>query len=189
MAFAIALAQTPTVPGSTSAATGTDTVQPAGKIDIVTGDVRVSRPGAALRRVLVGDSVSEGDLLVTAKDSEVQMTMQDSGYIALRPGTRFRIVKYRADGGDDDKGVFSLLVGGMRSVTGWIGRYNQSAYQVRTPSATIGIRGTDHETRYLVGPAKLLRQTRARAIPAEICSLAALARATQSGIRSTSARP
>ena len=150
LAFAIAVAQTPTVPGSISAATGTDTVQPADKIDIVTGDVRVSRPGAALRRVLVGDSVSEGDLLVTAKDSEVQMTMQDSGYIALRPGTRFRIVKYKADGGDDDKGVFSLLVGGMRSVTGWIGRYNQSAYQVRTPSATIGIRGTDHETRYIL---------------------------------------
>ena len=94
--------------------------------------------------------MSEGDLLVTAYDSEVQMTMQDSGYIALRPGTRFRIVKYKADGGDDDKGVFSLLVGGMRSVTGWIGRYNQSAYQVRTPSATIGIRGTDHETRYIL---------------------------------------
>ena len=81
--------------------------------------------------------MSEGDLLVTAKDSEVHMTMQDSGYIALRPGTRFRIVKYKADGGDDDKGVFSLLVGGMRSVTGWIGRYNQSAYQVRTPSARV----------------------------------------------------
>ena len=45
LAFAIALAQTPTVPGSASAATSTDTVLPAGKIDIVTGDVRVPRHG------------------------------------------------------------------------------------------------------------------------------------------------
>ena len=45
LAFTIAVAQTPTVPGSASAATGTDTVLPAGKVDIVTGDVRVPRHG------------------------------------------------------------------------------------------------------------------------------------------------
>ena len=113
------------------------------------GDVRLLRPGSAARPVASGDVVNAGDSLVTGKESEVQLSMQDAGFIVLRPGTRFRIVSYKADGGDDDKGVFSLLVGGMRSVTGWIGKYNQAAYQVRTPSATIGIRGTDHEIRYL----------------------------------------
>ena len=42
---------------------------------------------------------------------------------------------------------------------------------------------------FVVGPAKLLRQTPAPAIPTEICSLAPLDRATQSRIRCTSARP
>ena len=97
----------------------------------------------------MGDAVSEGDSLITGKASEVHLTMQDTGFIALRPNTRFKIVGYKADGGDDDKGVFNLLVGGMRSVTGWIGKFNPTAYQVRTPSATVGIRGTDHETRYI----------------------------------------
>ena len=156
---AAAVAQTPAPPASApsarSSASGASpapdalTVTPAGKVELVTGEVRIVRSGSAPRRVSVGDTVNEGDLLATGKDSEVQMTMQDSGYIALRASTRLRIVQYKADGGDDDKGVFSLLVGGMRSVTGWIGKYNQAAYQVRTPSATIGIRGTDHETRYI----------------------------------------
>ena len=143
-------ASAPSARGSASGASSTaDILTPAGKIDLVTGEVRIVRSGSAPRRVAVGDTVNEGDLLATGKDSEVHMTMQDSGYIALRASTRFKIVQYKADGGDDDKGVFSLLVGGMRSVTGWIGKYNQTAYQVRTPSATIGIRGTDHETRYI----------------------------------------
>ena len=42
-------------------------------------------------------------------------------------------------------GVFGLLEGGFRSLTGWIGKYNRNSYTVRTPNATIGIRGTDHE--------------------------------------------
>jgi hypothetical protein len=40
----------------------------------------------------------------------------------------------------------SLLKGAMRSVTGWVGKHNTSAYLITTPTATIGIRGTDHET-------------------------------------------
>ena len=122
---------------------------PAGTIDLVGSNVRIIKPGLPPRRAVVGDIVSEGDSLVTGKDSEAHMTMQDAGFIALRPNTRFRIVGYKAEGGSDDKGVFALLAGGMRSVTGWIGKFNQDAYKVRTPTATIGVRGTDHETRYI----------------------------------------
>ena len=40
----------------------------------------------------------------------------------------------------------SLFKGAVRSITGWIGKYNSSAYRITTPSATVGVRGTDHET-------------------------------------------
>ena len=33
----------------------------------------------------------------------------------------------------------------MRSVTGWIGKFDKNNYQLSTPTATVGIRGTDHE--------------------------------------------
>lgn len=39
---------------------------------------------------------------------------------------------------------FSLLKGGFRSVSGLIGKINHDEYQVSTPVATIGIRGTDY---------------------------------------------
>jgi hypothetical protein len=122
---------------------------PAGKIDLAVGDVRVVQTGKQPRGAVVGDAVYEGDTLVTGKDSELHVTLQDTGFIALRPNTRLKIVSLKADGDSNDTGVFSLIVGSMRSITGWIGRYNPKSYQVRTPTATIGIRGTDHETRYI----------------------------------------
>ena len=149
---ATALAQpavTPVAPNTDKPASPTSVPTPAGTIDLVTGEVAIIKPGAPRRGAVLGDVVNEGDSLVTGKDSEVHLTMQDAGFIALRPNTQFKIVRYKAEGGSDDKGVFGLLVGGMRSVTGWIGKFNQSAYQVRTPSATIGIRGTDHETHHV----------------------------------------
>jgi hypothetical protein len=40
----------------------------------------------------------------------------------------------------------TLFKGAARSITGWIGKRNAASYRITTPTATIGIRGTDHET-------------------------------------------
>ena len=42
------------------------------------------------------------------------------------------------------RAFFSLLKGGFRSISGAIGKINHDEYQVATPVATIGIRGTDY---------------------------------------------
>ncbi len=42
--------------------------------------------------------------------------------------------------------MFRLLRGSLRSITGWIGKNNPQRYALYTPTATVGIRGTDHET-------------------------------------------
>lgn len=117
----------------------------AGKVELVSGRVSVVDPAQAERPVKVGDGVREGESIVTGADGEIHLEMADGGTIAVRPNTRLRIAEYRARGDDQDKGVFSLLAGGFRSITGWIGKFNPRSYQVRTPTATIGIRGTDHE--------------------------------------------
>ncbi len=121
----------------------------AGVVTLVEGEARVASGAGAPRALKVGDTVNEGDLLSTSKGSEVHMVMQDSGFMALRASSQLMVVAYKADGGDDDKGVFRLLTGGLRSITGWIGHFNAKAYQLRTPTATVGIRGTDHETRVI----------------------------------------
>ena len=147
-------AQTPRAtpaPARAPSAQTTATVAPnhAGTIILVEGDARIIVAGAASRAAKAGDVVNEGDMLNTGKDGEVHITMQDTGFIALRPNTRFLVVSYKADGDADDKGIFRLLAGGFRSVTGWIGKFNSGGYRVNTPTATIGIRGTDHEPRYI----------------------------------------
>lgn len=117
----------------------------AGKVELVEGDVTVYDRAKKPRRVAVGDMVSEGEDITTGKGGELHLNMEDGGFIAVRPDTKMRIVAYRAMGDESDKGVFSLLQGTFRSVTGWIGKFNPRSYQVRTPTATIGVRGTDHE--------------------------------------------
>ena len=117
----------------------------AGKIDLVEGDVHIYDKDSKARRVKVGDAIAEGESIVTRSDGELHIQMADGGYIAVRPNTKMRIAVFRADGSDDDKGIFGLLVGSFRSITGWIGKHNSRNYQVNTPTATIGIRGTDHE--------------------------------------------
>jgi hypothetical protein len=153
MTCVTAHAQTPPLPGQAQAAAGglnsTSAPNQAATINLAEGDARIVAPGARARAARVGDVVNEGDVLVTGKDGEMHLTMQDTGFIALRPDTRMRIASYKADGGDDDKAIFRLLAGGFRSVTGWIGKFNPRAYRVQTPTATIGIRGTDHEPRYI----------------------------------------
>lgn len=47
----------------------------------------------------------------------------------------------------------TLLSGGFRTITGVIGRRSNENYRVSTPTATIGIRGTDHEPHYIAPPA------------------------------------
>ncbi|MBI4990362.1 MAG: FecR domain-containing protein [Rhodocyclales bacterium] len=117
----------------------------AGKVELVEGDVTVHDRAKKPRKVAVGDTILEGEGIVTGKDGELHLNMEDGGFIAVRPNTKMRIVAYQAQGDEGDKGVFSLLQGTFRSVTGWIGRFNPRSYQVRTPTATIGVRGTDHE--------------------------------------------
>lgn len=117
----------------------------AGRVELVEGDVAVYDRAKQPRRVAVGDGIFEGEGIVTGRDGELHLAMEDGGFIAVRPSTRMSIAAYRAEGGDEDKSVFSLLAGTFRSVTGWIGKFNPRSYQVRTPTATIGVRGTDHE--------------------------------------------
>lgn len=117
----------------------------AGKVELVEGEVTVYDQAKQPRRVAVGDGIFEGEGIVTGRDGELHLDMEDGGFIAVRPNTKMTIAAYRAEGGDGDRSVFSLLAGTFRSVTGWIGKFNPRSYQVRTPTATIGVRGTDHE--------------------------------------------
>ena len=138
------LAQFACAQGNPAAPTAADRVV-AGTVSIVEGDVRFFDSNERERRPNPHDPVYEGDSIVTGGDGEVHLDMEDGGYIGVRPNTKMRIASFKAEGGTDDGFLIGLLEGSFRAVTGWITRNGNAKAEVRTPTATIGIRGTDYE--------------------------------------------
>jgi hypothetical protein len=99
-------------------------------------------PRALKRR----SDVLEGDTLVTGANGEVQIRFNDHAILALRAGSRLKISAYhRAADNRPEQVLMELLTGGFRTITGTLGKANKAAYQIRTPQASIGIRGTHYE--------------------------------------------
>ena len=117
-----------------------------GTVDAISGSAFLSDQLGKTSDIFVSQKIYEGQTINTASDGEVHIATEDGGVIALRPDTVFRVDEYKAEGGSADKIFMSLLKGTIRSITGWIGKHNTSAYLITTPTATIGVRGTDHET-------------------------------------------
>jgi len=117
----------------------------AGTVSLVEGDVRFLDVKQQVRHPRAGDTIYEGEGIVTGSDGEVHLDMQDGGYIGVRPGTKLNIVNFKAEGGQDDGFLLGLLEGSFRAVTGWITRSSGRRAEVQTPTVTIGIRGTDYE--------------------------------------------
>jgi len=97
------------------------------------------------RQLAKGDPVCVGETIVTSQSGKLQIKMTDEGLVAIRPGTQLKIEKYAYSGTSDDTSVFALLSGASRFVTGKIGKRNPQNDLIRTQTATIGVRGTDHE--------------------------------------------
>jgi hypothetical protein len=116
-----------------------------GKVDAMSGSAFVSDQSGQSTPVAVGLEIHEGQTISSGPDSEVHIVTEDGGMIAMRPDTVFRVDEYKADGSSADKIFMSLLTGAVRSITGWIGKHDNSAYRLTTPTVTLGIRGTDHE--------------------------------------------
>lgn len=124
----------------------------AGQVQFVNGVVQLTSAAGQSHALQKGDTVSEGDTLSSATAASAQIKMSDGGLVAMRPDTQLKIDSYRFNGQQDgsEQGFFSLFKGGFRAITGLIGQLHKSNYRIATPSATIGIRGTDHETLVVV---------------------------------------
>lgn len=102
--------------------------------------------GSKGTRVLqVGDAVAVGERLVASPAGEAILKTQDGGYIGIRPGAEFTARQFAADGKATDSSELNLAKGALRILSGWIGKINPQGSRVSTSTATIGIRGTDHE--------------------------------------------
>ena len=136
----------------TQAAESVAAVEPrlAGMVDVVSGNSMITPEVGDSRLLAKGSEVHEGDTIVTFRNGEAQLRMLDGAYLMVRENSRIKIEAYIADGGDKDRSILDLIKGTVRSITGWIGKFNRAAYEIHTPIlVTIGVRGTDHEVTYI----------------------------------------
>lgn len=115
-----------------------------GRVLVSVGDNAALRAGKEVK-LAAGTPVETGDTLRVGDASNLQVRFTDEAIMALRPNSSVRIDEYAfANKADSDKSIFSLLKGGLRTITGLIGRNSRSNYAVKTETSTIGIRGTHY---------------------------------------------
>ena len=123
---------------------GVAIAQTAARVDFAVGGATATGSDGRVRPLQKGSDILVGDLIDTGK-GRVQLRFLDGAQMALQPDTNFKVEEFRfAQKGEGNDGVvMNLIKGGMRTITGIIGRSNRAAYSLKTPSATIGIRGTE----------------------------------------------
>jgi len=116
-----------------------------GYVQFATGGATVKAVDGVERLAVKGLELNAGDTIDT-REGRAQVRFSDGSYVSLQPRSVFQIKEYRYEGRTDgsERGLFSLLKGGLRTITGLIGRVNRENYEVETPVATIGIRGTEY---------------------------------------------
>jgi len=119
-----------------------------GTVQYLSGTLSVQSPDGSVRVLAERSSIAVGDVVATQRDSYAQLRFSDGGQVTLRPETQVKIEAYAYDEGRPERDSFAmqLFKGGLRSLTGLIGKRtnNRNAYRMVTSTATIGIRGTDY---------------------------------------------
>jgi len=117
--------------------------QAAGRLIMAIGEVSITRDGKSIP-AKKDTVVNSGDSVVTGAASNAQLKLEDGGLVALRPNTEFKVKEFKYSGKPDgtEKAELNLVKGGVRAVTGAIGRSNRDNLKVDAVVATIGIRGT-----------------------------------------------
>jgi hypothetical protein len=117
-----------------------------GEVVFARGVATATWGNQAPRLIGNGVKIREGDRVDTGKRSFAILKLKDETKITLRPNTAMTIDELKTDKGEESA-LLSLVKGGMRAVTGFISKRRQNAFRVKSPTATIGIRGTDFDAR------------------------------------------
>lgn len=110
-----------------------------GKVVAVGGSPSASGPGGD-RKLKAGSSVFEDDKITVGGGGNAQILLNDNTRLVVGPSSSLVLDRFLMKGGNRAQKVsIKTLRGTFRFITG---RSAKSAYEIKTSSATIGIRGT-----------------------------------------------
>lgn len=120
-----------------------------GTFIIVKNEINVQKKGGVTEMAKVGSTISAGDTVISGADSRAKIAMQDRNIITILPNTKLIIEEYKSN--DKDKNVkLSLLQGKVRNDVKEKYDNDKNKFQIRTPTAVAGVRGTKFITSYAV---------------------------------------
>lgn len=126
----------------------------AGTVTHMSGPLAAQKANGKIKSLAVNSPVEEGDLLVAEKRTYARIKFTDGSEVTLKPGSQFRVDRYSYDQGKpkEDAAVYNLVKGGLRTITGQVGkRGDKDSYRMKTPTATIGVRGTVYDVHFCQG--------------------------------------
>lgn len=121
--------------------------EPVATITALVGNVAIQAANGAQRVAAMGGNIENGDTVQTGVSSEIVMIFTDKQRVYLKPGSVFRVddFHYAANAPQEDRSFLSLVKGGLRAVDGLVAKEGKPEnYRVKTPTSTIGIRGTEY---------------------------------------------
>jgi hypothetical protein len=114
-----------------------------GLVKVSTGDVQIQR-GANKLPAMVGAGLQTSDVIVTGANGSAGITFSDNSLVSIGPNSVFAIEKYQFDS-TTYAGEFegNLKQGRLAAVSGKMVKQSPESMKIRTPSAIMGVRGTE----------------------------------------------
>jgi hypothetical protein len=114
-----------------------------GLVKVARGSVQIERDGKRTPAV-VGTALRPTDVIVTGKDGSAGITFADNSLVSVGPDSVFAIEKYSFDS-TTYSGEFqgNLRQGKLAAVSGKMVKQSPESMRIRTPSAVMGVRGTE----------------------------------------------
>lgn len=118
------------------------TAQVVGRFASVQGPVHVERGGASLDAAPAME-LSLGEIVRTAAEGRAKILFEDGSVLNLGGDTRLKLTRFLYDPAGERTGFVELLRGAIRA---WVTRLRtpKSRFEVQTPTAVAGVRGTDY---------------------------------------------
>lgn len=128
---------------------------PIARVVWVKGTLKAVMPNNEVRLLQKMSVVYLRDTVMTDINSSAEIAFTDNSLMTFRPGTKMYIDQYVYQPDSKKKSAFKFVVnvieGGFRTITGLIAKDAPDHYQVNTPVATIGVRGTEYEVAHVSG--------------------------------------
>lgn len=118
-----------------------------GTLAAIEGDVDVGR-SSVWEMASVGDSVAMGDEIKTGPTGRAKILFEDESLLSIGVDSHITIDDHIFDPSGSSTSIFSLLRGKLNALVTEYYKTAGSQYEVRTATATCGVRGTEFVVRY-----------------------------------------